>query len=206
MSKTVKWILAAVALVAVIVIASLLYNNLSDKYADNGFDISDSHNESTTADSNSSNATSAQTSRFPLAQDFTVLDKDGKEVSLSDFIGKPVVINFWATWCFYCKEEMPDFNKSYLEHSDEVVYLMINATDGVQETKEAANAYVSENGLSFDIYYDTTGKAAEAFGVIALPSTILVNDEGRVIGKQMGLVDYKTLEEGVEILLDMAND
>ncbi len=206
MNKTIKWILIAVALVAVIVIASVLYNNLSDKYADNGFDISDSQNESTTTDSNSSNATSAQTSRFPLAKDFTVLDEKGNKVKLSDFRGKPVVINFWASWCYYCKEEMGDFDTSYLEHSNEVVYLMINATDGVQETKQTADAYIKESGYFFDVYYDTTGKAAEAFGVIALPSTILVDDEGRVIGKQMGLVDYEMLEEGVDILLDMAND
>lgn len=197
MNKTVKWILSAAALVVFIVVALFLYNSLSDKYADNGFDANDSVN---------SGVNSNEQSRFPLAKDFTVLDEKGNKVKLSDFRGKPVVINFWASWCYYCKEEMGDFDTSYLEHSNEVVYLMINATDGVQETKQTADAYIKESGYFFDVYYDTTGKAAEAFGVIALPSTILVDDEGRVIGKQMGLVDYKTLEEGVEILLDMAND
>ena len=152
MSKTVKWILAAVALVIFIVVALFLYNSLSDKYADNGFDISDSHNESADV----SNTTNAQTSRFPLAKDFTVLDEKGNKVKLSDFRGKPVVINFWASWCYYCKEEMGDFDTSYLEHSNEVVYLMINATDGVQETKQTADAYIKESGYFFDVYYDTT--------------------------------------------------
>lgn len=90
MSKTVKWILSAAALVIFIVVALFLYNSLSDKYADNGFDISDSHNESADV----SNTTNTQTSRFPLAKDFTVLDEKGNKVKLSDFRGKPVVINF----------------------------------------------------------------------------------------------------------------
>lgn len=204
MNKTVKWILAALGLAALIIIAVVLYNSLSEKYNDNGFDIvsGEENIENSSDTQNSQSSTSQPVSRFPLAQDCTLLDKDGKEVKLSDFRGKPIVVNFWATWCGYCKEEMPDFNKSYLNHSDEVVYLMIN----VQETKEQAQAYIKENGFSFDVYYDTTGEAAAAFGVIAFPSTILINDEGGVIGKQMGLVSYEVLEEGVEILLDMAKE
>ena len=71
-----------------------------------------------------------------LAPDFTVYDLDGNEVHLSDFIGKSVVLNFWASWCSPCKMEMPDFNEKYLEIGEEVQFLIINMTDGSRETVE----------------------------------------------------------------------
>ncbi|MEG1741432.1 MAG: TlpA disulfide reductase family protein [Acetivibrio sp.] len=70
------------------------------------------------------------------AYDFTVIGTNGKEINLSDFIGKPVVLNFWASWCPPCKGEMPDFNEMYLEYGDTIEFMMVNMTDGVRETIE----------------------------------------------------------------------
>ena len=65
-----------------------------------------------------------------LAPDITVYDINGNEVRLSDFAGKPVIMNFWASWCGPCQMEMPDFNEKYQELGEEVQFLMINMTDG----------------------------------------------------------------------------
>ena len=90
-----------------------------------------------------------------MAPDMTVYDRDGKEVHLSDYIGKPIVLNFWASWCGPCQMEMPDFNEKYQELGEEVQFLMINMTDGSRETVEKASAFIEEQGYGFPVFYDT---------------------------------------------------
>lgn len=131
------------------------------------------------------------------APDFCVLDENGNEVRLSDFAGKPVVINFWATWCGYCVKEMPDFNKAAAENPD-VVFLMVNATDGVHETKEKAMAYVREQGFDFDVYFDTASDASGAYGITGYPTTIFINADGDVVSKKVGMISYSALQAGIE--------
>ena len=125
MKSKIKWILLAAGLVVVIAGAAVLYRVLSANYSGENLMQSAQAQEQ-----------SAQESKF-AAPDFTVYDGDGNEVHLSDYKGKPVVLNFWATWCYYCKEEMPDFDRAYEKYPD-VQFLMVNATDGIQETMASA--------------------------------------------------------------------
>ena len=131
------------------------------------------------------------------APDFIVLDGESKLVHLSDFYGKPVVLNFWATWCGYCKVEMPDFDKAYREYPD-VVFMMIDATDGVYETKQMADAYVQSQGFSFDVYYDVTGSAQNAYHLSGYPTTVFIDANGDVVRTEVGMIDYETLVQGIE--------
>ena len=101
-----------------------------------------------------------------MAPDMTVYDWDGKEVHLSDYIGKPIVLNFWASWCGPCQMEMPDFNEKYQELGEEVQFLMINMTDGSRETVEKASAFIEEQGYGFPVFYDTKFHAA-AYAVVS---------------------------------------
>lgn len=133
--------------------------------------------------------------------DFEVLDYNGNKVKLSDFAGKPIVLNFWATWCYYCKLEMPDFNKAYKEYPD-VVFLMVNATDGVSETVQRAKKYVEDEGYDFDVYFDTTGQALYAYGISSFPSTFFINANGELVARRIGMLDYAMLEQRISYITE----
>ena len=131
--------------------------------------------------------------------DFEVLDSNGNKVKLSDFAGRPIVINFWASWCYYCKVEMPDFDKAYKNHPD-VVFLMVNDTDGASETLASAKAFVESGGYSFDVYFDTTGEAFSAYGITSYPSTYFINANGELVARRIGMLDYSMLEQGISYI------
>lgn len=135
-----------------------------------------------------------------LAPDFTVYDRDGNTVHLYDFIGKPIVLNFWASWCSPCKMEMPDFNEKYLALSDEIQFLMINMTDGSRETVETATAFIEDQGYSFPVFYDSDMDAAYTYGAYSLPTTYFIDAEGHAIAQATGAIDADTLQRGIDMI------
>ncbi|MDZ5724126.1 TlpA disulfide reductase family protein [Acetobacterium sp. K1/6] len=148
-----------------------------------------------------SNSTdSAPTDELQAAPDFTVFDQAGKPVKLSDFAGKPVVLNFWASWCPPCKSEMPHFNTVYQDQKDEVVFLMINQTDGQRETKAKGLQYIANQGFDFPIYFDTEFEASTAYGISSIPTTLFINPAGEIVSGYRGAIDEATLRSGIEAI------
>lgn len=137
---------------------------------------------------------------LPMAPDFTVYDGDGNEVRLSDFTGKPVVLNFWASWCGPCKMEMPDFHEAYLELGEEVQFLMLNVTGG-RETQESAASFIEKQGYTFPVFYDLDGTAAGAYGAYGLPTTYFIDEAGHAMARATGAIDGATLMQGIEMIL-----
>ncbi len=136
------------------------------------------------------------------AADFTVYDEAGNAVSLSDYFGKPIVVNFWATWCPPCRAELPDFDEAAAKYGDQVVFLMVNLTDGYRDTVESATAFAREdNGFSFPLYFDLSYSGVEACQVNAIPVTLFIRADGSLLYQQIGMIDGAALEDYLEQLL-----
>lgn len=104
--------------------------------------------------------------------------------------GKPLVVNFWATWCSYCMDEMPEFQRIVAEYGDRVSFAFIDQTDGKRETVEGVRAFVDENGMQdLPIYYDPVDDSMSVFGVASIPVTIVFDSEGRIVEYRDGVID-----------------
>lgn len=137
------------------------------------------------------------------APDFTVFDAEGNAVRLSDYFGKPIVLNFWASWCGPCQNEMPDFEQAYADYGDEIEFVMLNATYG-RETMDSARSFLEESGYTFPVYYDTDADAAAAIGVTAFPTTLFIGPDGTLTAYAISMLDAETLQRGIDMLLDSA--
>ncbi len=205
MNKYIKFILFAVIIVAGFVGIKLLYNNLSMDYQpENGLVVEDSSTE--TISTNETVATEVtsevETDDSSKAIDFTMQDKDGDSVSLYSKLGKPVIINFWASWCSPCKAELPDFQLAYEEYGDDVEFMMVNLTDGRSETVEGASGFINAQGYTFPVYFDVNQEGAMAYYVASIPTTYFIDAEGNIVAYAQGMLDYDTLMQGIDMITE----
>jgi peroxiredoxin len=123
---------------------------------------------------------------------FSLNSLDGKQVSLSEFKGKPVLITFWATWCDSCKEELPVLNKFCAGKADQLVSLLI-AIDG--ERKKAVQKIVNEKKITLPVLLLLKEKTMDQYGVRGwVPQTFIIDREGKLIGKTIGERDWDSPE------------
>ena len=186
--QTVKITLLATILVILIITSTILYNNISKDYSP--FDeavetTAASAFEQATEAEKSDNVASANT-----AKNFTVTDKDGKQVNLSDFFGKPIVANFWATWCYPCTSEMPHFEDAYKTYGDEITFLMVNVGDSYDQTYK----YVNTKNYTFPVYHDTTYSATYTYSIFSYPMTLFINASGEIVSIRSGAMSRAMLE------------
>lgn len=184
MKKNIAWILVAILAVGLFVGAYLLYNRLSEDYiAQKDESVSTSAGESTGE---------AQKQK---AIDFTVEDSSGNKVKLSDYFGKPIVLNFWASWCSPCKAEMPHFEKAFKENKD-VQFLMVNVTAG-DSYSDAANL-IKNQGYTFPVFFDKKDEASYRYSVSSLPMTFFIDKEGNIETYRTGMLSESKLMAGID--------
>ncbi len=129
-----------------------------------------------------------------LAPDFVLKHSDGKTSKLSDWHGRPIVMNFWATWCAPCQEEMPALVEAYRTHSaDGLIMVGVNA----QESAEQAKKFVDKFQMPFPVVLDSRGEVMQLYMVRGLPTTIFIDREGRIAARYAGLLNRKLLDEFV---------
>ena len=176
MNKNLKLILLAVLFVALIAGAAVLYDTLSAQINTNQL-ATEPPSPSETHDHNSGTTAPQRTA----APDFTVVDMKGNERKLSEFIGKPIILNFWASWCGPCKMEMPDFDEAYQQYGSEIHFLMVNCTTRSRETMDTAKTLIADEGFTFPVYFDTTNEASYLYGASAIPMTFFIDANGDMI-------------------------
>lgn len=190
MKKKGLWTLLAVLVIA-LAGGSVLYKKLSG-ITENANLSTETMEEQTDENNNVKKNTAA---------DFTVLNAQGEEVSLSDYFGKPIVLNFWASWCTACGAMLPNFESQYEQYGDQVEFVMVNLTDGSRETLESAKAYVEEKGYTFPVYFDTESEAALTYSVRSIPATFFINKNGNLIARTVGQLNDEKFQNAMNMVL-----
>lgn len=130
------------------------------------------------------------------APDFQLTTLDGKTVALSDYCGKVVLINFWATWCPPCRTEMPDIQAAAQAHPDGLVVLAINNAEDAETVKRFAQQF----NLTFPILLDSDGSVARKYGVQGLPTSFFIDRAGIVRAANMGAMSRAYIEAQIAAL------
>ena len=132
--------------------------------------------------------------------DLSLTDLDGKPTSLADYRGKVVLVNLWATWCPPCKEEMPALESFYRKHARDG-FTIVAVNDG--DPKPHVVQFVQDYGLTFPVWLDPSYIATEkAFKTVNLPSSFVIDREGRVVLSWVGGIDLRTLEQHVSPIIE----
>src|SRR5690606_9773304 len=131
------------------------------------------------------------------APDFEIETLEGKNVSLSDFRGKPVMLNFWATWCPPCRQEMPDMEEFHKEN--DVVVIAVNLLD-TEMNQDAVKKFVDEFGLTFDVGLDGDGEVSVQYRINPIPTTFMIDSNGIIQHKSYGAMNYDAMVENLQNL------
>ena len=192
MSGKVKALAGAAGLILLIAAAALAYNTLGRKKAP----------DSMLAVVEGQGSGAGNGGKAVPAPDFSMTGRDVNEITLSAIIagGKPVVLNFWASWCPPCKVEMPEFDKVYREMGNDIQFMMVDITDGHRETVQAGTDYIQDNGFTFPVFFDTKQEGVYTYGIRAIPTTLFINTDGYIVTYVQGAIDEETLLTGIQMI------
>ena len=189
-----KLIIGLLAFVILIAGASVLYSRLSKDFTPDAIVEDESQGQV-------SEEGEEQEQELQMAPDFTVYDTDGNPVNLSDYFGKPIVLNFWASWCGPCKAEMPDFEEVYQERGEDIQFLMVNCTGG-RETEKSAREFIENSGYTFPVFYDLDLDASMTYGTNSIPVTFFIDPDGHLVAYAQGTTSADVLMQGIGMIAE----
>ena len=115
-----------------------------------------------------------------------------------------ILYNFWASWCNYCKEEIPQINELYAKYGDDVEFVSVNITHN--DSLNGAKQFISDKNLTMPVYFDIDGIASTKFGVLAVPTIVLVDRNGKFVERKVGPSNDGDVERITESLKTVAQD
>lgn len=131
------------------------------------------------------------------AKPFALYDLNDNTISLADYHGEIVFLNFWASWCEPCDQEMPDLEKIYQEYKDQgLVFLTINSG----EEKDIVVEYMDSKGYTFPVLLDSKLEVSREYKTSSIPVSFFINKEGKIASKKVGLITEEELRKGIEAL------
>ncbi|MBT2680860.1 TlpA family protein disulfide reductase [Bacillus sp. ISL-35] len=125
-----------------------------------------------------------------MAPSFTLKNFAGEEIDLKKYKGRKIMLNFWATWCPPCKEEMPAMEKFYKNHSGQIEILAINL-----DPQNDVKGFAEKNDLSFQILLDESGTTQKSYQIISIPTTFIIDEKGVILKRHIGSMSYEQMEE-----------
>ena len=194
MKKDKQWLL-------ILVVGSLLLVALGIFYYTNYGKIGqrDANQSQTLSTSNLENrALELNSQQLP---DFKITSPDGRELLISSFSGKPLLIVEWASWCPDCRNQLPIIQKMYEKYGDQVHFVLINLIEPEKETTETADRYITQGEYTFPYYYDMDQSAADALQVQTIPSMYFVDKQGQIKNVLVKHTSEDTLEKELKELL-----
>jgi thiol-disulfide isomerase/thioredoxin len=144
-------------------------------------------------------ATAKSDMGIDAAPDFTLYTLDGKEVKLSDYLGKVVILDFWATWCAPCRKGIPDLISIQNKYKDDLVVIGISLDQPA--TQDQLIPFIKNYGINYPIVLGNIEVSAAYGNIQAIPTSFIIDQEGNIINKHIGLVPKSTLIEEINLLL-----
>jgi cytochrome c biogenesis protein CcmG/thiol:disulfide interchange protein DsbE len=134
-----------------------------------------------------------------LAPQFSLADLDGNPLRLADLRGRPVIVNFWASWCGPCVEEFPLLREAAAEHAKDGL-----AVIGIvyQDRSAAARDFMARNGASWPAAMDPDGRVADAYGILGPPETFFIDRDGVIVARQFGQFSASSLHEKIAAIIE----
>lgn len=211
-------IIGIVVLVVVIAAAAIAYNVLAPKVntgsnlqqtgasAQNSAAASSAAPDATGGSTNAGSSASASSSNsdtdgeVSAAPDFSMKDSSGKTVKLSQYFGKPMVLNFWASTCGPCQSEMPSFQSAYEELGDDVQFMMVDVVGFNGESEARAWNFIQQNGYTFPVFFDVNGEASVPYGLSSIPRSFFIDRDGNVVATASGAINASLLQQGIDMI------
>lgn len=133
--------------------------------------------------------------------DFTLMNLEGKQISLAEFKGKVILLNFWATWCIPCREEMPAMEELWKKFREKGFVIIAVSSD--RGNKKGVKSFIDELGVTFPILLDPKGEIRNTYEVLGLPMSYIIGRDGKIVGKIIGARDWtgKKADTVIEYLL-----